>query len=117
MAPQLAALRWAAVRVGDVGPITTGPSANTDRRSTRKRSVADSGPDTIVTSQVPLGVRGEPLHAVAGQLLSVIRRRLDEDTASLLADPQWREGGDGIDWYATRSGEVRRFSEIGRAHV
>jgi hypothetical protein len=59
-----------------------------------------------------LGVRGEPLHAVAGQLLSVIRRRLGDGPAGLLAEPQLRESGDGIDWYATRSGTVRRFGEL-----
>jgi hypothetical protein len=73
-------------------------------------------PTLLTTTRVgvrPLGVRGEPLHAVAGQLLSVIRRRLGDDTASLLAEPQWREGGDGIDWYAMRSGELRRFADLG----
>jgi len=61
----------------------------------------------------PLGVRGEPLHSVAGQLLSVIRRRLGDGTAELLADPQLRESGDGIDWYAHRGGTVQRLSELG----
>ncbi len=60
----------------------------------------------------PLGVRGEPLHSVAGQLLSVIRRRLGDGTAELLADPQLRESGDGIDWYAHRGGTVQRLSEL-----
>jgi hypothetical protein len=59
-----------------------------------------------------LGVRGDPLHAVADQLLAVIRRRLGDDTAQLLADPQLREGGDGIDWYAARTGDVRRIGEL-----
>ena len=72
-------------------------------------------PTLILTTRLgvrPLGVRGEPLHAVAGQLLAVIRRRLGDDTADLLADPQLRESGDGIDWYAAHSGEVRRFSDL-----
>ncbi len=64
----------------------------------------------------PLGVRGEPLHAVAGQLLSVIRRRLGDGPANLLAEPQLRESGDGIDWYAARAGavhgEIRRLAEL-----
>jgi hypothetical protein len=63
----------------------------------------------------PLGVRGEPLHSVAGQLLSVIRRRLGDGPANLLADPQLRESGDGIDWYAHHDGTVRRLSELGDA--
>ena len=63
----------------------------------------------------PLGVRGDPLHAVAGQLLAVIRRRLGDGPADLLADPQLRETGDGIDWYAARSGPVRRLADLDEA--
>ncbi len=33
----------------------------------------------------------------------------------LLADPQLRETGDGIDWYAARSGDVRRFADLDEA--
>ena len=76
------------------------------------------GPTLILTTRLgvrPLGVRGEPLHAVAGQLLSVVRRRLGDGPADLLATPQLRESGDGIDWYAARSGEVRRFSDLSDA--
>src|SRR5689334_2676852 len=73
------------------------------------------GPTLIQTTRLgvrPLGVRGDPLHAVAGQLLSVIRRRLGDGPANLLAEPQLRESGDGIDWYAQQGGEVRRFSDL-----
>jgi len=35
----------------------------------------------------PLGVRGEPLHNSAGQLRRVIRRRLGDHAADLLAEP------------------------------
>lgn len=72
-------------------------------------------PTLLVTTRLgvrPLGVRGEPLHAVAGQLLAVIRRRLGPETADVLADPQLRESGEGIDWYAQRDGAVRRFGEL-----
>ena len=72
-------------------------------------------PTLILTTRLgvrPLGVRGDPLHAVAGQLLAVIRRRLGNGPAELLADPQLRESGDGIDWYAARSGEVRRLADL-----
>lgn len=72
-------------------------------------------PTLLVTTRLgvrPLGVRGEPLHAVAGQLMAVIRRRLGPETADLLADPQLRESGEGIDWYAQRDGQVRRFAEL-----
>ncbi|HEY6981430.1 hypothetical protein [Reyranella sp.] len=73
------------------------------------------GPTLILTTRLgvrPLGVRGEPLHAAAGQLLSVVRRRLGDGPADLLAEPQLRESGDGIDWYAARSGTVRRFAAL-----
>ncbi|MCW5732874.1 MAG: hypothetical protein KIS73_02045 [Enhydrobacter sp.] len=72
-------------------------------------------PTLILTTRLgvrPLGVRGDPLHAVAGQLLSVIRRRLGDGPANLLAEPQLRESGDGIDWYAAHDGTVRRFSDL-----
>ncbi len=75
-------------------------------------------PTLLMTTRLgvrPLGVRGEPLHSVAGQLLSVIRRRLGDGPADLLADPQLRESGDGIDWYAARGGTVQRLSELGEA--
>jgi hypothetical protein len=72
-------------------------------------------PTLILTTRLgvrPLGVRGDPLHAVAAQLLAVIRRRLGDGPADLLADPQLRETGDGIDWYAARSGSVRRLVDL-----
>lgn len=72
-------------------------------------------PTLLMTTRLgvrPLGVRGEPLHSVAGQLLSVIRRRLGDGPADLLADPQLRESGDGIDWYAVRGGPVQRLAEL-----
>jgi hypothetical protein len=75
-------------------------------------------PTLILTTRLgvrPLGVRGDPLHAVASQLLAVIRRRLGDGPADLLADPQLRESGDGIDWYAARSGTVRRFADLDEA--
>ncbi len=72
-------------------------------------------PTLILTTRLgvrPLGVRGDALHNVAGQLLAVIRRRLGDGPANLLAEPQLREAADGIDWYAARSGEVRRFADL-----
>ena len=71
-------------------------------------------PTLILTTRLgvrPLGVRGDPLHAVAGQLLAVIRRRLGDGPANLLADPQLREAGDGIDWYAA---QLRRRAPLRR---
>ena len=72
-------------------------------------------PTLIMTTRLgvrPLGVRGDPLHAVSAQLLAVIRRRLGDRPADLLAEPQLRETGDGIDWYAARSGPVRRLADL-----
>src|SRR5258708_22613849 len=72
-------------------------------------------PTLILTTRLgvrPLGVRGDPLHAVAGQLLAVIRRRLGDGPADLLAEPQMRETGDGIDWDAARSGSVHRLADL-----
>ncbi|MDP1961448.1 MAG: SrfA family protein [Reyranella sp.] len=55
----------------------------------------------------PLGVRGEPLHNAAPQLRRVVRRRLGDAAADLLADPQPHEDGKAIDWHADWSGAVR----------
>lgn len=60
----------------------------------------------------PLGVRGEPLHNAAPQLRRVVRRRLGDETADLLADPQLHENDQGIDWYAGWSGPVRAVTEL-----
>lgn len=69
----------------------------------------------IVTTRTgvrPLGVRGEPLHNAASQLRRVIRRRLGDSAADLLADPQIHEDGTAIDWYAGWSGVVRRVADL-----
>src|ERR1700761_7466874 len=60
----------------------------------------------------PLGVRGEPLHNSAGQLRRVIRRRLGDTTADILAEPQLHEDGSAIDWYATWPGKVRQVANL-----
>jgi len=60
----------------------------------------------------PLGVRGEPLHNAAGQLRRVIRRRLGDTAADLLAEPQLHEDGSAIDWYADWPGEVRQVANL-----
>jgi hypothetical protein len=69
----------------------------------------------IVTTRAgvrPLGVRGEPLHNAAGQLRRVVRRRLGDESADLLADPQLHEDGKAIDWYAGWPGEVKRVADL-----
>ena len=86
-----------------------------DRPAAWSEGIRGERPTLILTTRLgvrPLGVRGDPLHAVAGQLLAVIRRRLGDGPADLLAEPQMRETGDGIDWYAARSGEVRRLADL-----
>ena len=60
----------------------------------------------------PLGVRGEPLHNAAPQLRRVVRRRLGDEAADLLADPQLHENDQGIDWYAAWSGPVRAVTDL-----
>ncbi len=60
----------------------------------------------------PLGVRGEPLHNAAPQLRRVVRRRLGDEAADLLADPQLHENDQGIDWYAGWSGPVRAVTDL-----
>lgn len=60
----------------------------------------------------PLGVRGEPLHNAAPQLRRVVRRRLGDDAAGLLADPQMHEDGKAIDWYADWPGAVQPLSAL-----
>ena len=69
----------------------------------------------IVTTRAgvrPLGVRGEPLHNAADQLRRVVRRRLGDQAADLLADPQLHEDGKAIDWYAAWPGEVKRVADL-----
>jgi hypothetical protein len=69
----------------------------------------------IVTTQSgvrPLGVRGEPLHNAAPQLRRVVRRRLGDAAADLLADPQPHENGKAIDWYAGWPGAVRPLTDL-----
>jgi hypothetical protein len=60
----------------------------------------------------PLGVRGEPLHNAAAQIRRVVRRRLGDAAADLLAEPQLHEDGSAIDWYADWTGEVRQVANL-----
>src|SRR5258707_13039232 len=69
----------------------------------------------IVTTRTgvrPWGVRGEPLHNAASQLRRVIRRRLGDASADLLADAQIHEDGKAIDWYAGWTGEVHKVADL-----
>ncbi|MGD9881581.1 MAG: hypothetical protein AB7F22_00110 [Reyranella sp.] len=60
----------------------------------------------------PRGVRGEPLHNAAPQLSRVVRRRLGDAAADLLAEPQLHEDGKAIDWYAGWPGTVQPLSAL-----
>src|SRR5260370_18843881 len=60
----------------------------------------------------PLGVRGEPLHNSAPQLRRVVRRRLGDGAADLLAEPQLHEDGKAIDWYAGWPGAVQPLAAL-----
>lgn len=67
---------------------------------------------TTLTGVRPLGVRGEPLHAAHEQIRGVVRRRLGERHARLLAEPQPDEVGRRIDWYTDLPGSVVPLSEL-----
>lgn len=72
-------------------------------------------PTLIVTTRSgvrPLGVRGEPLHNAAGQLRRVVRRRLGDAAAGLLAEPQPHDDGTAIDWHADWPGTVHPLSTL-----
>jgi hypothetical protein len=78
--------------------------------------IAMSGESTlIVTTRSgvrPLGVRGEPLHNSAIQIVRIVRRRLGDAAGDLLAEPQLHADGKGIDWYANWPGDVRRVVDL-----
>ncbi len=67
---------------------------------------------TTLTGVRPLGVRGEPLHATHEQIRGVIRRRLGERHARLLAEPQPDDVGRRIDWYSDVPGSVVPLSAL-----
>ena len=67
---------------------------------------------TTLTGVRPLGVRGEPLHATHEQIRGVIRRRLGERHARLLAEPQPDDAGRRIDWYSDVAGEVAPLASL-----
>jgi hypothetical protein len=75
-----------------------------------------SGESTLIVTtrsgMRPLGVRGEPLHNSAVQLGRIVRRRLGDEVADLLAEPQLHADGKGIDWYANWAGEVRSVADL-----
>ena len=78
-------------------------------------SAGDASQTLIVTTRSgvrPLGVRGAPLHSAAAQLRRVVRRRLGDGAARLLADPQLHDDGSAIDWYADASGDVRAVVDL-----
>ncbi|SJZ40352.1 hypothetical protein SAMN02745126_00897 [Enhydrobacter aerosaccus] len=75
-----------------------------------------SGQSTLVVTTLsgvrPLGVRGQPLHNSAIQLIRIVRHRLGDTVADLLAEPQLHADGKGIDWYANWPGPVRRLVDL-----
>ncbi|MBM3622271.1 MAG: hypothetical protein FJX20_16435 [Alphaproteobacteria bacterium] len=70
---------------------------------------------TTLTGVRPLGVRGEPLHTTHEQIRGVIRRRLGERHARLLAEPQQDDVGRRIDWYSDLAGSVAPLSSLPEA--
>ncbi|MGE0422525.1 MAG: SrfA family protein [Reyranellaceae bacterium] len=67
---------------------------------------------TTLTGVRPLGVRGEPLHTTHEQIRGVIRRRLGERHARLLAEPQPDDAGRRIDWYSDAAGDVAPLGSL-----
>ncbi|MGE0422523.1 MAG: hypothetical protein AB7O88_09685 [Reyranellaceae bacterium] len=67
---------------------------------------------STLTGVRPLGVRGEPLHAAHEQIRGVVRRRLGERHARLLAEPQPDDVGRRIDWYSEADGAVAPLSSL-----
>jgi len=57
-------------------------------------------------------VRGEPIHAAHEQIRGVVRRRLGERHARLLAEPQPDDVGRRIDWYSEAEGAVTPLSAL-----
>ncbi len=77
--------------------------------------MSGDSPTLIVTTRSgvrPLGVRGEPLHNAAPQLSRVLRRRLGDAAADLLAEPQVHVDGKTIDWVVGWSGAVRTLDSL-----
>lgn len=77
--------------------------------------MSGDSPTLIVTTRNgvrPLGVRGAPLHEAAPQLRRVLRRRLGDAAADLLAEPQIHADGKTIDWIAGWSGTVRTLDSL-----
>ena len=77
--------------------------------------MSGDSPTLIVTTRSgvrPLGVRGAPLHDAAPQLARVLRRRLGDAAADLLAEPQVHVDGKTIDWMAGWSGVVRTLDSL-----
>jgi hypothetical protein len=63
----------------------------------------------------PLGVRGEPLHNSAAQIRRVVRRRLGDAAADLLAEPMLHEDGSAIDWYVAWPGDIHQVANLAPA--
>lgn len=77
--------------------------------------MSGNSPTLIVTTRNgvrPLGVRGAALHEAAPQLARVLRRRLGDAAADLLAEPQIHADNKTIDWIAGWSGAVRPLDAL-----
>lgn len=57
-----------------------------------------------------LGAVGRPVSSAAAQLRAIVKRRLSESSANLLAIPQVNEAGDTISWYAPSGSMVVPWS-------
>ncbi len=60
----------------------------------------------------PIGLKGDPLHRLQGQIRAVVRRRLGERHFHLLAEPLPFEASSRVDWYSECEGEVRPLASL-----
>lgn len=62
---------------------------------------------SMLVGAQPIGLRGDPLHTLQGQIRAVVRRRLGERHFHLLAEPLAYEASSRVDWYSALDGETR----------
>jgi len=60
----------------------------------------------------PIGLKGDPLHRLQGQIRTVVRRRLGERHFHLLAEPLPYEASSRVDWYSELEGETRALTRL-----
>jgi len=67
---------------------------------------------SVLVGAQPIGLRGDPLHTLQGQIRAVVRRRLGERHFHLLAEPLPYEASSRVDWYSAVEGEARPLARL-----